>query len=110
MTKENKKEGLLTSVKNITDKNEELLKEIKNQRTKNLGNKDKQTVKTNIFLIYDQNHNFYKYRLHKFSSISSIESKFDMLDMFYWELISLKSLKAGTKENTYHNFVVINNA
>ena len=64
LTKENKKEGLLTSVKNIADKNEELLKEIKNQRTKNLGNKDRQTVKTNIFLIYDQNHNFYKYSFH----------------------------------------------
>ena len=45
--------------KNIEDKNEELLKEIKNQRKK-LGNKDSKTAKVKIILIYDQNHNHVK--------------------------------------------------
>ena len=61
-------------------------------------------------MIYDQNHNFYKYRLDKFSNISSIESKFDMLEMFYKEFITLKSLEVKTEENTNHKFVVLNNA
>ena len=61
-------------------------------------------------MIYDQNHNFYKYRLDKFSNISSIESKFDMLEMFYKEFITLKSLEVKMEENTNHKFVVLNNA
>ena len=75
-----------------------------------MGNKDSQTAKARNSLIYDQNHIFYKYRLTKFSNISSVESKFDMLEMFYGEFICLKSLEDRTKENTNHKFVVLNNA
>ena len=110
LTEEDKKEELLKSVNSIGDKNEELPKEIKNQRTKESGNKDSNTAKIKNSLIYDQNHNFYKYRLDKFSNISSIESKFDMLEMFYKEFITLKSLEVKTEENTNHKFVVLNNA
>ena len=69
LTKEDKKEGRLKRSKNIEDKNEELLKEIKNQRKK-LGNKDSKTAKVKIILIYDQNHNFYKCRLSNISIIN----------------------------------------
>ena len=69
LTEEDKKEGLLKSVKNIGDKDKELLKEIKNQITKESNKKDSKTVKTNNSLVYDQNHNFYNYRLDKFVEI-----------------------------------------
>ena len=83
------KKGLLKRLENIKDKNEELLKEIKNQKTKELGNKDSQTAKAKNSLIYEQNHNF--------SSIS-IESNFDILEMFYREFISLKSIGVKRKK------------
>ena len=60
-------------------------------------------------MIYDQNHKFYKYRLSEFVKISSIESKFDTLEMFYKELIDLKSLNARTTENMKHKSTVLNN-
>ena len=52
---------------------------------------------------------FYKYRLSKFFKISSIESKFDMLEMFYIQFINLKFLDAEP-ENLNHKFTVLNNA
>ena len=60
-------------------------------------------------MIYDPNRNFYKYRLSKFSQISSIESKFDTLKMFYRDFTSLKFLKAK-KERVNHQFTVLNDA
>ena len=60
LTEKDKKEGLLKSVKNIGDENEELLEEIKNQAIKESGSKDSNTAKVKKFLIYDQNHNSYK--------------------------------------------------
>ena len=33
-----------------------------------------------------------------------------MLEIFYREFISLKSLEARTKENTYQKYVMLNNA
>ena len=70
----------------------------------------KQKSRTKNDLIYDPNQNFYKHRLSKFSQISSIESKFERLEMFYREFIKLKCLEARTKENTNHKSVVSNNA
>ena len=107
---EGKKEELLNSVKNIGDKTKEQLKKIKNQRTEESGNKDNKAGKTKNSLIYDQNHDFCKYRLNKVSNISSTESKFDKLEMFYRDFISSKSLGDKTKENTDHKFVALNNA
>ena len=59
-------------------------------------------------MIYDPNRNFYKYKLSKFSQISSIESKFDTLKMFYRDFTSLKFLKAK-KERVNHKSTVLNN-
>ena len=102
LTEEDKKEGLLKSVKNIGDKDKELLKEIKNQITKESNKKDSKTVKTKNSLVYDQNHNFYNYRLDKFVEIPSIESTFDIFETFYKDVVSLKTLEAKTKKNTDH--------
>ena len=98
------------SVKNIGNKNEELLKEIKNQRTKESDKKDSKTAKIRNYLVYDQNHNFYKHGLDKFVEIPSIESKFDIFGTFYKDFISSKSLEVKTKKNTDHKFVVLGNA
>ena len=102
LTEEDKKEGLLKSVKNIGDKDKELLKEMKNQITKESNKKDSKTVKTKNSLVYDQNHNFYNYRLDKFVEIPSIESTFDIFETFYKDVVSLKTLEAKTKKNTDH--------
>ena len=83
------KKGLLKWLENIKDKNEELLKEIKNRKTKELGNKDNRTAKAKNYLIYEQNHNF---------SNISIESNFDILEMLYREFISLKSIGVKRKK------------
>ena len=105
LTEEDKKEGLLKSVKNIGDKDKELLKEIKNQITKESDKKDSKTAKTKNSLIYDQHHNFYNYRLDKFAEIPSIESTFDIFETFYKDFVSLKSLEAKTKKNTDHKLL-----
>ena len=105
LTEEDKKEGLLKSVKNIGDKDKELLKEIKNQITKESNKKDSKTVKTKNSLVYDQNHNFYNYRLDKFVEIPSIESTFDIFETFYKDFVSLKTLEAKTKKNTDHKLL-----
>ena len=60
-------------------------------------------------MIYDQNHNFYKYRLSEFVKISPTESKFDTLEAFYRGFIDLKVLDARP-ENIDHKFTVLNNA
>ena len=110
LSEEGKKEVLFKRVENIEGKNEELLVKIKNQRTKELGKKDSQTAKTTNPFVYDQNHNFNKYRLDKFVKIPSIESKFDIFETFYKDFISLKCLKAKRKDNISDKFVVLNNA
>ena len=94
LTEEDKKEGLSKRVKNIEHKNKELLKAIKYQRIKQPESKKTETKND---LIYDPNHIFYKYRLSKFSQISSIEFKFDTLEMFTRDFTSLNSLKLKKK-------------
>ena len=49
-----------------------------------------------------------KYRFSKFFKISSIESKFDMLEMFYIQFINLKFLDA--EPENLNKFTVLNNA
>ena len=68
-----KKDGLSERYKNIELSSTKLLKEIKNQRTIELDKKDSKTSKTKNFLIYDKNHNFYKYRLDKLVEIPSVD-------------------------------------
>ena len=96
----------MKSVKNIGGRNEKLLKAIEDQRIK-----QSETKKTEIKndLIFYSNHNFYKYRLSKFSQISSIEYKFDTLEMFYRDFTSSKFLKAK-KERVNHKSTVLRNA
>ena len=94
MTEEDKKERLLESVENIGDRNEELLKEVNNQKIKESGDKGRKAVKTKNPLIYDNKHNFYQYRLSEFSQILSIESKFDMIEKCCKAFINLMDVGA----------------
>ena len=73
-----------------------------------MSNKISQTAKAKNLLIYDQNRNFNKYKLENFSNISSIESKYSTLEMFYRQFISLKNLDLKTEENIDYKFVVLN--
>ena len=96
----------MKSVKDIGGRNKKLLKAIKDQRIKQSGSK-KTEIKND--LIFYSNHNFYKYRLSKFSQISSIEYKFDTLEMFYRDFTSSKFLKAK-KERVNRKSTVLRNA
>ena len=107
LDKDDRKEGLFQRLRNIEDKKRRAVK--RNQKTKELSNKISQTAKAKNLLIYDQNHNFNKWKLEKFSNIS-IESKFSTLEMFYREFISLKNLDPKTEENIDYKFVVLNRA
>ena len=106
LDEKDKKEGLLQRVINIEDKSEKQLQAIKDLRIKQL---DIKKTKTKNDLSYDSNHNFYKYRLRNFLQISSTESEFDELEMFYRDFISLKFLDASPEKRNYKS-TVLNNA
>ena len=58
-------------------------------------------------MIYDSKHSFYKYRLSEFNKISSIDSKFDIIEKCYKDFISLMDVDAES-ENIEHKLVVLN--
>ena len=97
LPEEDKKEGLFKRLETIKGKNEELLKEIKNQKAEK---SDSQTTKAKNPLFYDSNYDFRKYRLSKFLKTPSIESKFDNIVSFYNDFISLKSVNIKPEKNT----------
>ena len=105
LDKDDQKEGLFKRLKNIDGKNEKLLKEIKDEKTKEPAKKDTETNKTKNPLIYDSKHSFYKYRLSEFNKISSIDSKFDIIEKCYKDFISLTDVD-GEPKNIEHKLVV----
>ena len=107
LDKDDQKEGLLKWLKNIEDKNEEQLKAIQDQKTKNLNRTNSETNKTKNALIYNSKDSFYKYRLSEFIKISSIDSKSNKIEECYDEFIALKDVDAEP-ENVKHKLVVIN--
>ena len=96
-------------LKNIEDKNQEQLKEIKNERNIQSDSKDSKATGSKSFLTCDSRNGFYIYRLSEFVKISSIESKYDALEMFYQDFIDLKNVDTKP-ENINHRFTVLNNA
>ena len=53
-------------------------------------------------LVYDSRHNFNKYRVSNFNEISSIDSKFDIVNKFYKDfkkLVDVKSKKRKKKKS-----------
>ena len=78
LDEEDKNEGILKRQNKKEAKNEEQLKEIKNQRKKKIVDKDTKAAKFKNPLIYDPKHTnyklHYKYRLNEFNKIPSIDS------------------------------------
>ena len=109
LDEDHKKEGVFKRSKNIEGKNEKLLKEIKDQITKEPAKKNIETNKAKNALIYDSKHSFYKYRLSEFNKISSIDSKFDIIEKCYKDFISLTDVD-GEPKNIEHKLVVQNKA
>ena len=106
LDKDDQKEGLFKRLKNIENKNEEQLKAIEDQKTKNL-NKINSERKTKNLLIYNSKHSFYKYRLSEFNKISLINSKFNEIEECYNEFIALNGVDAEP-ENIKYKLVVLN--
>ena len=106
LDKDDQKEGLFKRLKNIENKNEEQLKAIEDQKTKNL-NKINSERKTKNLLIYNSKHSFYKYRLSEFNKISLINSKFNEIEECYNEFIALNDVDAEP-ENIKYKLVVLN--
>ena len=107
LDKDDQKEGLFKRLKNIENKNEEQLKAIEDQKTKNLNKINSETNKTKNLLIYNSKHSFYKYRLSEFNKISLINSKFNKIEECYNEFIALNDVDAEP-ENIKHKLVVLN--
>ena len=61
---DDKKKGLFKRLKNIEVKNEKLLEEIEDQKTKEPAKKDYETSKNKNPFIYNSKYTFYKYRLN----------------------------------------------
>ena len=80
MDKDDQKEVLFQRLKNIEGKNEEMMGEIKDQKTKKL---DSPITKIKNHLFFDTNYDFRKYRLSKFFKMPSVQSKFDTFGNFY---------------------------
>ena len=54
---------------------------------------DKKVIKYDNDLVYKSVHNFNKYNTSAFYKISSVDSKFDKINKFYKDLLSLNKLK-----------------
>ena len=109
LDEDDKKEGVFKRSKNIESKKEKLLKEIKDQITKEPAKKNSETNKAKNALIYDSKRSFYKYRLSEFNKILSNDSKFDTIEKCYKDFISLTDVDAEPK-NIEHKLVVLNKA
>ena len=107
LDKNHQKEGLLKRLKNIEDKNEELLKANEDQKAKYLNKTNSEKNKAKNLLIYNSKHSFYKYRLSEFIKLSSTDSKFNKIEECYDDFIALKDVDAEP-ENIKHKLVVLN--
>ena len=59
--------------------------------------KIKKVIKYDNDLVYNSVHNFNKYNTSGLYEISSIDSKFDAVNKFYKDLLSLNKLKSKTE-------------
>ena len=103
LSEEDKKEGVLKGLKNIKDKNEELINTLSatNKAPKNkINNQSKK-------LIYDVNHSFAKLRNIDDIKKLSLDSMFNLMKEHYKKLNSLINLKPRSKENKDKRFAII---
>ena len=100
-----KKEGILKGLKNIKDKNEELISTINttNKATKNKTNNQSKK------LIYDVNHSFAKLRNIDDIIKLSFDSMFNIMKDYHNNFNSLNNLKTQTKDNEKRKEEMLNN-
>ena len=100
-----KKEGILKGLKNIKDKNEELISTINttNKATKNKTNNQSKK------LIYDVNHSFAKLRNIDDIIKLSFDSMFNIMKDYHNNFDSLNNLKTQTKDNEKRKKEMLNN-
>ena len=105
LTEEDKKEGLLKSVKNVGDKNEELLKVLSKV------NKVSKPAKNKSDFNYDPKYAFYRFYsdFEKFERMVSLDSKHGELKEFYKLLSDFKNHKPITNETKIHKNGILNN-
>ena len=105
LSEDDKNEGLLKRLKNIEDKNEEQLKLLSN------ANKTSSYIKNESDYNYDNNFAFYKfYRDFQNFKDRSLESKYNDISKFYEALNEFKNHKTNTDETQQRKNRVINNA
>ena len=104
LSEEDKKEGVLKGLKNIKDKNEELINTLS---TNNKAPKNKTNIQSKK-IIYGVNHSFAK--LRNIDDIKkSLDSMFSIMKEYHKKFNSLNKLKTRTKDNKKQKEEVLNN-
>ena len=104
-SEEDKKEGILKGLKNIKDKNEELINTI---NTTNKATQNKTNIQSKK-LIYDVNRSFAKLRNIDDIIKLSFDSMFNIMKDYHNKFNSLNNLKTRTKDNEKRKKKVLNN-
>ena len=105
LSEEDKKEGRLKGLKNIKDKNEELINTI---NTTNKATQNKTNIQSKK-LIYDVNRSFAKLRNIDDIIKLSFDSMFNIMKDYHNKFNSLNNLKTRTKDNEKRKKKVLNN-
>ena len=104
LSEEDKKEGILKGLKNINDKNEELINTI---NTTNKAPKNKTNIQSK--LIFDVNHSFAKLKNIDNIKKLSLYSMFSIMKEYHKKFNYLNKLKTRTKDNKKRKEEVLNN-
>ena len=105
LSEEDKKEGILKGIKNIKDKNKELINTISatNKAPKNKINIQRKK------LIYDVNHSFAKLRNIDDIKKLSLDSMFNLMKEYHKKFNNLNKFKTRTKDNEKRKQEVLTN-
>ena len=104
LSEEDKKEGILKGLKNIKDKNEELINTI---NTTNKAPKNKTKIQSK--LIFDVNHSFAKLKNIDNIKKLSLYSMFSIMKEYHKKFTYLNKRKTRTKDNKKRKEEVLNN-
>ena len=105
LNEEDKKEGLLKGLKNIKDKNEELINTI---NTTNKATKNKTNIQSKK-LIYDGNHSFEELKNIDNIKKISLDSMFNIMKEYHEKINKLNNLTTRTKDDEKQKQEVLTN-
>ena len=105
LSEEDKKEGVLKGLKNIKDKNEELINTLS---ATNKAPKSKTNIQSKK-LIYDVNHSFAKLKNIDDIKKLSLDSMFSIMKEYHKQFNSLNKLKTRAKDNEKRKQEVLTN-